>query len=254
MRAGSWFRPPRRAIEFTLNTMAAPISASNIQPHSRLSSLEATDPKLLEQVRWREYLKEFYENVLGESCGTANPKETKKRASSGQWEPPSNSQQFAPPSPRRYDEATTRNRRTRARATRSSSTISWPRSRNPGQRPARGSRAERFLGQETSGSSSEGFHFDPPTSTNMAPTARRRRARTTARIYVSRPVELRRRPRTERLFRLPVPRADEQRRLQAQRLSARNSPTRATHRACTHPAARTRVQYGQDKSSRSSSC
>jgi len=90
------------AIEFTLNSMAAPITAENVQPFSKLASLEATDPKLIEQVDWREYMKKFYVDVLSGGLRDADPKETKKQSLKRKWQRPSDSQQFAPPSPRRY--------------------------------------------------------------------------------------------------------------------------------------------------------
>lgn len=91
----------RAAIEFTLNNFMAPVSASNVQPHSKMATLEITDEKILEQGRWREFLKRYYTDVLGGKLRDADPKETKKTSRLRIWTPRSDLQMSAPPSPRR---------------------------------------------------------------------------------------------------------------------------------------------------------
>jgi len=89
----------RAAIEFTLNNFMAPISASNVQPFSKLAGVEITDEKVLEQVRWREFLKRFYVDVAGGTLRTGTS-ESRKASRTREWRPQvDTSYPSAPPSP-----------------------------------------------------------------------------------------------------------------------------------------------------------
>ena len=219
MRAGSCSPPPRRAIEFTLNSHGRAGHGENVQPFSKLASLEATDPKLIEQVDWREYMKKFYVDVLSGGLRTR----TRRRPRSEPEAKVAAAERF--PAVRTAEPAPVHRVRRRGRG---------------GQGPKRQDRDQESPAPQPQSQDSD-LDMSGQTSWDESLGAEHRlQVRPAVRriwhvqhddeqlglwhgLYVPRPDELRRRPRAERLFRLSVQRADEQRRARFQRLSPQYS-------------------------------
>ena len=91
----------RAAIEFTLNNFMAPSSASTVHPFSKMKGLKVTEEKILEQVRWREFLKDFYVDVLGGKLRPLTGPEKDEESLVRAWYRQASDYPSLPPSPRR---------------------------------------------------------------------------------------------------------------------------------------------------------
>ena len=91
----------RAAIEFTLNNFMAPVSASNVHSFSLKSGAKVTDETILEQVKWREFLKDFYVDVLGGTLRPSTGPETDEESLVRAWYQQASDYSSLPPSPKR---------------------------------------------------------------------------------------------------------------------------------------------------------